>query len=113
MSKLAKILSDDERVNIALYYSQLKARPRMSQQPQRVAEGERLYSGKCAVCHGADANGNHAMPRLAGQPEEYLVNTLHAFQEGKRRQNTPMQPVAAELKETDIQALSAYLTTQP
>ncbi|WP_062268506.1 c-type cytochrome [Endozoicomonas arenosclerae] len=113
MSKLANILSDDERVNIALYYSQLKAEPRMSQQPQHVAEGERLYSGKCAVCHGVDANGNHAMPRLAGQPEDYLMNTLEAFKEGKRRTNSPMRPVAAELESSDIQALSAYLTTQP
>jgi cytochrome c553 len=44
----------------------------------------------CEVCHGASAQGFHgyyAIPRLAGQPTEYLKNQLQAFVERRRTSN--------------------------
>lgn len=113
MTKLAGILNDDERVNIALYYSQLKAEARQTTQPQLVADGEKLFFQKCSVCHSSDASGNHAMPRLAGQPENYLITTLHGFRDGNTRGSSPMASIASELKDAEITSLAAYLTSRP
>src|SRR3974377_1626511 len=44
----------------------------------------------CEVCHGAAAQGFHGyypIPRLAGQPTEYLKNQLQAFVEHRRTSN--------------------------
>src|SRR5512135_3650451 len=44
----------------------------------------------CEVCHGASAQGFHGyypIPRLAGQPTEYLENQLQAFVEHRRSNN--------------------------
>src|SRR6516225_5227470 len=44
----------------------------------------------CEVCHGASAQGFHGyypIPRLAGQPTEYLKNQLQAFVERRRTSN--------------------------
>src|SRR5271169_4180529 len=44
----------------------------------------------CEVCHGVSAQGFHGyypIPRLAGQPVEYLKNQLQAFVEHRRTSN--------------------------
>jgi len=44
----------------------------------------------CEVCHGVSAQGFHGyypIPRLAGQPPEYLKNQLQAFVERRRTSN--------------------------
>src|SRR5262249_8992034 len=44
----------------------------------------------CEACHGASAQGFHGyypIPRLAGQPTEYLKNQLQAFVERRRTSN--------------------------
>jgi cytochrome c553 len=44
----------------------------------------------CEVCHGVSAQGFHGyypIPRLAGQPTEYLKNQLQAFVEHRRTNN--------------------------
>jgi cytochrome c553 len=44
----------------------------------------------CEVCHGVSAQGFHGyypIPRLAGQPIEYLKNQLQAFVEHRRTSN--------------------------
>ena len=53
----------------------------------------------CAACHGADGNGNAAMPdvpALAGQTWRYLYIQLKDFKEG-RRSNPLMSPMAQPL----------------
>ena len=44
----------------------------------------------CEVCHGVDAQGfrgYYPIPRLAGQPTDYLKNQLQAFVEHRRTNN--------------------------
>ena len=51
------------------------------------------------------------MPRLAGQPAEYLEIALKRFQDmDPEKQSTPMIGIAATLSEGDIKALAEYLT---
>jgi len=62
----------------------------------------------CEVCHGASAQGFHGyypIPRLAGQPTEYLKNQLQAFIE-KRRTSNIMFNVGHVLSPAMIDALT-------
>ena len=62
----------------------------------------------CEQCHGASAQGFHGyypIPRLAGQPPEYLKNQLQAFVE-RRRTNTIMFNVGHVLSPAMIDALT-------
>ena len=110
MSKLAKTLSLEERINIAVYYSQQTAKSRTGSDPALAEAGGTLFADRCAACHQKDAQGFRDMPRLAGQPAEYLEIALKQFQDmnpGKR--STPMIGIAATLSEGDIKALAEYL----
>jgi cytochrome c553 len=63
----------------------------------------------CEVCHGVSAQGFHGyypIPRLAGQPTEYLENQLQAFVE-HRRTNNIMFNVGHVLSPAMIAALVA------
>lgn len=66
----------------------------------------------CAACHGMDGNSvNPEWPTLAGQHENYLVDQLTAFQEG-RRQNVLMTPMSMGLDATAKADLAAYYASQ-
>lgn len=63
----------------------------------------------CARCHGPDGNGRDAgaFPKLAGQKPAYLLASLQAFASGERASGI-MQPIAAALDETTMQALASH-----
>ncbi|RCW71103.1 cytochrome c553 [Marinobacter nauticus] len=110
MSKLAKTLSLEERINIAVYYSQQTAKPRTGGDPTKADAGEKLFAVRCAGCHGDKAQGFRDMPRLAGQPAEYLGIALRRFKEmDPTKHSTPMIGVAGILSEGEIEALAGYL----
>lgn len=110
MSKLAKTLSLEERINIAVYYSQQTAKPRTGGDPTKADAGEKLFAVRCAGCHGDKAQGFRDMPRLAGQPAEYLGIALRRFKEmDPTKHSTPMIGVAGVLSEGEIEALAEYL----
>jgi len=89
-----------------------------------VAEGRRIFEdgipdaniAACAACHGPDATGVGAIPRLAGQLYPYLVKTLVNW--GKERgQNTAkpdtsavMSPVAHSFSRSQIEAVAAFVS---
>jgi cytochrome c553 len=55
--------------------------------PEKEVQSKLAY---CEVCHGVSAQGFHGyypIPRLAGQPTEYLKNQLQAFVERRRTSN--------------------------
>jgi len=110
MSQLAKTLTVEERINIAVYYSEQKAQPRPGADPRLAGKGGQFYEQRCAACHGKTAEGFRDMPRLAGQPAEYVTLALKRFQGMDPAKHTsPMIGISAVLSETDIQALAAYL----
>jgi cytochrome c553 len=65
--------------------------------------------GACARCHGAEASGptNALVPRLHGQPVEFLATALREYAQGVRRSGI-MQPLAADLGNDDIRRLAEY-----
>jgi cytochrome c553 len=65
--------------------------------------------GACARCHGAEATGptNALVPRLHGQPVEFLATALKEYAQGIRRSGI-MQTLAADLGDDEIRRLAQY-----
>ncbi len=77
------------------------------------AAAGKTKSAACAACHGADGNSgaNPLWPKLAGQHPKYIQKQLHDFKAAKRKDPT-MAPMAAPLKDQDIEDLAAYFSSQ-
>ena len=68
----------------------------------------RAKAAACAACHGPKGiNAMGGFPNLAGQNEAYLVTSLKAFREKKRKADS-MNTIAAALDDQDIANLAAY-----
>lgn len=67
--------------------------------------------GKCASCHGDQAQGlkEKSAPLLAAQEEWYTVSQLLAFQNGSRV-NEAMMPFIKDLTEQDFKDLAEYIS---
>lgn len=113
MTELAKSLSLQERIDLAVYFSQQTAAPRRAGDPAQAAAGERLYRQTCATCHGDDAQGVSNMPRLAGQPARYLESALRRFQQQDAgRDATVMIAISRALSDDDIAAVTTFLQSR-
>jgi cytochrome c553 len=113
MSRLAKNLNRQDRVNIALYFSQMPVKPR----PQPIAssaKGEQIYTSLCFTCHQDNGHGNGSYPRIAGQPYDFLIKTLNGFAGADdKRANSPMAVIVANMDEKELQAVAAYVASMP
>jgi cytochrome c553 len=71
------------------------------------------YSGvaSCATCHGGDAHGTAALPRLAGQHAQYTENQLKLFNTRERtNDNAVMHGIASKLTELELKAVASYIS---
>jgi len=77
-------------------------------------ESDPQSTGACARCHGAEAEAptSALVPRLHGQPAEFLANSLKEYASGVRRSGI-MQPLAAPLGSEDIHRLADYYARLP
>lgn len=68
----------------------------------------------CVSCHGARGEGQAAtgFPRLAGQPQAYLLKQLQAFADGKRK-NPVMEPIAGALSAQQMRDLADHYASLP
>lgn len=114
MNQAAKLLTPEERVNIAFYFSQQKVQPRADSatlDKALVEQGAQRFATVCVSCHGAEGLGQDAFPRIAGQSRQYLTHALQRYRDkDPSRANSPMLAVAALLSDDDITALTAYLS---
>jgi cytochrome c553 len=77
----------------------------------KVADGA-TKAAVCAACHGPNGNSvNPEWPRLAGQSAVYMAEQLRLFRSGVR-DNPTMKPLAATLKDQDIDDLAVYYEAQ-
>jgi cytochrome c553 len=109
MQGLMKVLSEDDRINSAIYYAGKKVKPASS---TLSAPGQALYFQRCASCHGAKGYGAEDVPRLAGQQIPYLVESLTRYRDRTgERLDALMSSSTAGLKNADISALSLFLSS--
>lgn len=83
--------------------------------PVDLAAAEKRYKRECRACHGPTAKGLASYPKLAAQPEAYLIDKLLAYRAGETLgPNTPlMAPRAKKLSDQDIANLAAFISGLP
>jgi len=108
---------------IAEHFRGLNPKPIGGAPKELVAAGKKLYEEgvpdadipPCGACHGAEAKGNGAIPRLAGQLDDYIINKLANWsnERGQDPANPDtsaiMQPIAHRLTPAQMAAVAAYL----
>ncbi|HET8871141.1 MAG TPA: c-type cytochrome [Aquabacterium sp.] len=116
---LSRDLTDKQINELAEYYAQQTPIPHAAEAlPEQVQAGQRLFTQglpdrqviACVACHGEHAQGNGAMPRLAGQHADYVIKQLKVFQRGDERpEGAVMTTIAHGLSESDIDNVAAYV----
>lgn len=112
MQAQASNLSDADMADIAAFFSQMKGNSR----PNLASEAELRIGEKaaavCAACHGKTGDGDQsAFPRLAGQYESYIVQSLKDYRSNDR-QNIIMSGQVGNLSIGEIKALAAWFSSQ-
>jgi len=113
MQGLIKVLKDDERANIALFYANTPVQAGRGDAGQQ-KHGKRMYEKLCVRCHGEKAHGDKLIPRLAGQQTTYLEHTIRRYRDKTGERLDPLMAIATStLKNEDIKAIAHYLTQLP
>ncbi len=112
MSGLIKALKEEDRVNMAVYYSTMQPKTPASSDAALVEKGRKRYLATCIGCHGPKAIGSHSTARLAGQRVSYITEALANYRSSKSPRTDPvMTTVARNLAPDDIPAVAAFLST--
>jgi cytochrome c553 len=115
-------LSDNSIEGLAAYYSHQKPPRGKAGDPKVVQAGRAIYEEgipaakiqACVTCHGKNAEGNAAFPRLAGQHAEYLVKQLVLFK-GELRTDASapiMHNISSGMSFEQMEAVAAYLMSR-
>ncbi len=87
--------------------------------PEPVAVSEdkaaSITQKQCVKCHSLDGNAHAPMyPKIAGQNEQYLAQSIRAYRDGSRTSPIMSPQVAASrLSDADIAVLAAYYAKKP
>ena len=124
MFNVAHVLSPSMLTALGAHFKELNPKPLGGAPKELVAAGKKIYEDgvpsaevpACASCHGPEAKGADAFPRLAGQLHDYVGKKLLNW--SKERGQDPakpdtsaiMEPIAHNLTEAQIKAVAAYLS---
>ncbi|HZV63533.1 MAG TPA: c-type cytochrome [Telluria sp.] len=118
MTTYAKLLSDDEKKNIAAYLATQQQKPGAAKSKDTLELGRKIYRGgiadkgvaACASCHGAAGAGMPVQyPRLAGQQQDYTLAQLTAFKGGARKNSPQMGALAKRMSDEEMKAVADYI----
>jgi cbb3-type cytochrome c oxidase subunit III len=124
MHNVAHVLDPEMVKALSEYFKNLNPKPLGGGQKEIVPEGKKIFEEgipsanvpPCASCHGEDAKGADAFPRLAGQLPDYVYRKLTNWDK-ERGQNKEqpdnsaiMQPIAHDLTDAQIKAVAAYVS---
>ena len=124
MYDVAHVLSPATRAALAKHFRGLNAKPLGGAPKKLVAMGKKIYEEgvpetnvpACMACHGSEAKGQEAIPRLAGQLHDYIFNKLVNW--NKERGQDPkhpdisavMLPTSHNLTKSQIAEVAAYVS---
>jgi cytochrome c553 len=118
MTTYAKMLTDEEKRNVAAYLAIQKVKPGAAKNKDTIELGRKIYRGgiadkgvaACASCHGANGGGIPIQyPRLAGQLQDYTVAQLVAFRTGARNNSPQMTVLAQRMSDAEMKAVADYI----
>jgi cytochrome c553 len=118
MTTYAKMLSDEEKTNIAAWLSTQQPKQGAARNKDTVELGRKIYRGgiadrgvaACASCHGATGSGIPAQyPRLAGQHQDYTFAQLQAFKTGARNNSPQMGTLSKRMSDEEMKAVADYI----
>jgi cytochrome c553 len=124
MFNVAHVLSPPLLTALTSYFQDLNPKPLGGAPRDLMAAGKKIYEEgvpssevpPCASCHGPDAKGADAFPRLAGQLNDYILRKLTNWdkERGQDKANPDtsaiMQPIAHQLTDAQIKAVAAYVS---
>jgi cytochrome c553 len=125
MFNVAHVLNPPMLEGLSTYFKNLDPKPLGGAPKELMAEGKTIYEEgipsaevpPCTSCHGPDAKGADAFPRLAGQLNDYVYRKLTNWDKergqdkAKPDNSAIMQPIAHNLKDAQIKAVAAYLSS--
>lgn len=107
---LMKKLTSDEKLAVAIYYTNQEATSQSALDPVAAARGKGVYDKMCFKCHGAKGYGDEKYARIAGQQPEYLMQSIKRYKEGSAQRNDEkMMKQTRSLTEDDMKALVVYI----
>jgi cytochrome c553 len=118
MTTYAKMLTEEEKRNIAAYLATQAQKPGAAKNKDTVELGKKIYRGgiadkgvpACASCHGASGGGMPALyPRVGGQHQDYTIAQLNGFKAKSRKNSPEMATIAARLSDDEIKAVADYV----
>lgn len=117
---MASQLSDDTIKALADYYASQKPPAGVAAGGALTTEGAKIYAEgiaqqsvpACASCHGQNAEGAGAFPRLAGQHVEYLIAQLDGFKSGTRANAPIMTNVVKTMSSEQLRAAATYAASK-
>ena len=124
MFNVAHVLSPPMLKGLSEHFRDLNPEPLGGAPKSLVPEGKKIYEEgvasaevpPCASCHGPEAKGADAFPRLAGQLNDYIIRKLTNWDKergqdkAKPDNSAIMGPIAHNLTEPQIKAVAAYLS---
>ena len=124
MNNVAHVLSPSMLAGLAAHFKDLNPRPLGGAPKELVTAGKKIYEDgvpsaevpACVSCHGPDAKGAEAFPRLAGQLHDYLFRKLvnwskeRGQDKAKPDNSAIMEPIAHNLTDAQVKAVAAYLS---
>jgi len=112
MTPVVDLLEREDIMALAEYFSKKKW-PRLGQPaaPRDVTIRARRANGSvgCTGCHQDSYLGEGTQPRLAGQRQEYLLQSMLDLRTRKRGNNPGMSDLMLATSEDDLKALAEYL----
>ncbi|MGJ5012340.1 c-type cytochrome [Bradyrhizobium oligotrophicum] len=125
MFNVAHVLTPAMVTALSAYFKDLVPKPLGGAPRDSLAAGKKIYEEgvpaadvpPCASCHGPDAKGADAFPRLAGQLHDYMIKKLTNWDKERGQDKASpdssavMEPIAHKLTQAQIKAVAAYLST--
>lgn len=112
MQGLIKALSDEDKINVSVYYASMSVKPAPVGNKAMVNQGRDMFHRVCQRCHGEAGRGNQKIARLAGQKTEYVTKSLKRYRDGKGERMDPLMAANTKnLADAEIYALAAYISS--
>jgi len=126
MYSVSHVLSPATRTALAAHFRTLNPKPLGGASRQLVAAGRKIYDEgipetnvpACLACHGPDAKGHEAIPRLAGQLHDYILSKLvnwtkeRGLDSSNPDTSTVMAATSHAMTRSQVAAVAAYLSFQ-